>query len=111
VTERQNLVIQQGATFEFKVQVVGGPASLVGATAHMQARELKSSTDTILSLSTDDGLTIDAPARIITISIPAEDTAALDWVYPVPYDLELTAEGKTWRVIEGTMTLSKEVTR
>lgn len=107
----QDLVIQQGATFEFKVQVVGGPASLAGATAEMHIRELRSSANTLVALSTGSGLTIDAPTRIITILVSAAQTELLGWSHPAPYDLELTAEGKTWRVMEGTATLSREVTR
>lgn len=109
MTLRQDLVIQQGATFQFKVQVVGGPASLSGGTARMQIRGLRSDVDPIVDLT--DELTIDAPARIITITIPDEDTAVMDWVHPAPYDLELTVDGNVWRVMEGFATLSKEVTR
>lgn len=111
MTLRQDLTIQQGATFEFKVQVVGGPASLTGGTARMQVRPLALGTEVYLDLTTGAGLTIDAPSRIITISVSDEDTALLDWMYPALYDLELTVGGMTWRVMEGTVTLSKEVTR
>lgn len=104
----QDLVIQQGATFEFKVQVVGGPSSLAGGTARMTIRPNRATEEEPLVVLI--GLAIDAPTRIITIAMTAAETAALNWVHPAAYDLELDAESKTWRVIEGTVKLSKEVT-
>lgn len=104
----QDLVIQQGATFEFKVQVVGGPSSLGDGVARMTIRPNRATEEEPLVVLT--GLAIDVPTRIITIAMSAAQTAALDWVHPAAYDLELDAESKTWRVIEGTVRLTREVT-
>lgn len=105
----QDLVIEQGKTFEFKVQIVGGPASLAGGEARMTIRPNRANRDDqpLVELT---GLAIDAPTRIITIAMTAEETADMDWIHPAAYDLELDAEGKTWPVIKGTVRVSREVT-
>jgi hypothetical protein len=112
-TLQADLVIQQGVTFEFIVELVGGPVSISGFTAQMQVRPFKSSEEILLDLSTDpgDGLTIDAGTRRITISIDEAVTRGLSWEHPAVYDLELRGEDKEWRVMQGIVTFSREVTR
>jgi hypothetical protein len=112
MTLQQDLVIQQGVTFEFIVEVTGGPASIAGFTAQMQIRPYKSSTTILADLTTaSGGLVLDAPTRRITIAVDEAVTRAFDWTHPAVYDLELRGDSKEWRVMEGIVTLSREVTR
>lgn len=110
-TLTQDLVIQQGATFEFTVQISGGPADLTGFTAAMHIRDSKlDGAALLLDLSTGDGLTLDTALRRILIEIPDMVTGALDWMHPAVYDLEMEGDGNTWRLMEGIVRLSREVT-
>lgn len=114
-TLNQDLEFQQGITFKFIVEVVGGPTSLIGCTAAMQVRPFRTSDEILVDLSTaiDGGLTIDDDARQITILIDEDETRLFDWNSPAVYDLELddgTPNGP-WRVMAGLVKLSREVTR
>ena len=72
----------------------------------------KSASDVLLELSTaNGGIILGGLAGTITVVISKERTANVDWSSGV-YDLELTnAGGGTIRLIEGTVEMSKEVTR
>lgn len=110
----QDLTIQQGVTFEFTVEVVGGPASLVGCTAQMQIRPFRSSDIVLLDLidgETPTGLDIDTDTRRITINVDEADTEVLDWRLPAVYDLNLDDGTKEWKVMKGLANLERGVTR
>ena len=109
-----DLTVEQGATYQKTVtwkDSAGDPVDISGYSARMQFRARKSSTDTLLSITEADYITLGGAAGTIAISIPAAVTAALDFRRAV-YDLELvSAGGVVYRLIEGTVELSKEVTR
>lgn len=107
---RQSLVIEQGATFKFVVSIIGGPASLSGHTARMQIRPYAGSPDLFAELTTENGgLTIDTGNRLITIEIDWEDTALFSWMV-AEYDLEIEGDDVVYRVMQGSVKLSREVT-
>lgn len=82
-------------------------------SARMQIRERKDSADILLELTTDNGRLLLGTEGAITFNVEADDTAALDFDCAV-YDLELIEplpSTKVIRLIEGEITLSKEVTQ
>ena len=86
--------------------------SLVDHTARMQVRRtLESTGSPIISLTTEnERIELDGINGLITLSISAADSAAL--TSSGVYDLEIiTSGGLVSRVIQGTFTLSLEVTR
>lgn len=110
-----DLEIEQGATFTlemFYVDENGDPVDLSGQTARMQIRQYVSAPAVLLSLTTENGrISIDGPAGKIALLIDAEDSAAIDWRKGV-YDLEIVANPESViRFIEGSVTVSPEVTR
>ena len=86
--------------------------SLVDHTARMQVRRtLESTGSPIISLTTEnERIELDGINGLITLSISAADSAAL--TSSGVYDLEIIdINGLVSRVIQGTFTLSLEVTR
>jgi hypothetical protein len=110
-----NFTIEQGTTvsMSFAYQTsTGAVISLVGYTARMQARETVSTASTFIDATTENGqLSINGAGGIVTLSLSATVTAALDFRTAV-YDLELiSSAGVVTRMVQGTITLSREVTR
>lgn len=89
------------------------PLDLTGYTARMQIREKLDSTTFIKELTTDvgEGIEIDTANFKISITISATDTAAFTFSSAV-YSLELVSStGIVSPLLNGTLTLVKEVTR
>lgn len=88
------------------------PVSLSGCTARMQIRPSVSSATTLVSLTTaNSGVVLSNAAKTITLAITATATALLTFTKAV-YDLEIIdGSGIVTRLLSGTVTLSKEVTR
>lgn len=107
--------IEQGATFALKFakkDQAGTPIALTSYTARMQVRSSVASPDVMLELTTaNNRLVIDEAAGIVAINLLATDTADITWRKGV-YDLELEApDGTVTRLVEGVITISREVTR
>lgn len=120
ISGNYNILCEQGTTFTRVIAIeqptaedpeVYEPYSLVNHTARMQVRRTIESTTTLISLTTENGrISIDDVGGVITLSISAEDTAEL--TSSGVYDLEIIdGDGNVSRVIQGTFTLSMEVTR
>jgi hypothetical protein len=78
----------------------------------MQVRETYSSTTPIVSLTNGAGITLGGAAGTIAIVISATTTAALAAPFSGVYDLEIvSAGGVVTRLVQGTATVSAEVTR
>jgi zona occludens toxin (predicted ATPase) len=107
--------LEQGATllkpFVWK-DSNGVAVNLTGYTAKMQVRRNTSADDVLLELSTINGkLTITPLSGMVTMVFSATTTAAIDWTRG-KYDLELTSgDGTVTRLLEGEITVSKEITR
>jgi hypothetical protein len=77
-----DITIEQGSGFSLPLTYEAPEGSLVdftGSTARLQVRSKYSSTDTLIELTTENGgieLTEDGE---ITLSMPADDTAALSF--------------------------------
>jgi hypothetical protein len=106
---KYNLIIEQGATFSrtFTYKNSAGTAvDLTGYTAAAQIRSSFSATE-----KTDLTVSIPTPANgQIVVSLTATETAALTLESGV-WDLELTYGATVTRLLQGTYTLSKEVTK
>ena len=107
--------IEQGATFLKTItwkDSSGTAINLTGYIARMQFRRNKSSTTVLFSATTANGIiTLGGSAGTIVINIPATSTDDFSFSEAV-YDLELESSGGiVTRLIEGSVELSKEVTR
>lgn len=110
-----DLYIEQGATYDQPFvwkDGNGNPVNITGYTARMQIRKSVSATSVIIELTTENGrITLGGAAGTIDLLIDADDTAALEQFAGV-YDLELESNtGFVTRLLEGQVTVSKEVTR
>lgn len=107
--------VEQGATYQLDItwkQPDGTPVNLTDYTARMQFRKSKTSTDILFSGTTSNGIiTLGGAAGTISITIPASTTDDFAFRSAV-YDLELeSAGGVVYRLVEGCVQVSKEVTR
>lgn len=115
---KQNLFIEQGTTWRYPLALKAGatatsPAlNLTGYTAHMQLRSDIGSATAIIALTTANGrITIAPLIGQVDLVLSATETAALAFDRAV-YDLEIiSASGEVTRILQGSVTLSKEVTR
>jgi len=115
---RQNLVIEQGATFEFSINWMQSdettPVDLTGFTARMHVRTDIDAALTLLELTTENSrITLGGIAGTIKLSITATDTTALTFTEGV-YDLELIdtgGSGTVTRLTYGGIENRPEVTR
>lgn len=110
-----DITINQGETFQLTLtwkDSAGTAIDLTGYSARMQVRETYSSSSTIVSLTQASGITLGGAAGTIAILISAATTAALTAPFSGVYDLELVSgAGIVTRLVQGTATVSPEVTR
>lgn len=113
-----DLTIYQGATFQRSWSIVesGGdePIDLSGYTARMQIREKLKSETVVLELTTENGrITIDVGEEATTLSLYIDPaTTAGITVTKGVFDLELIdISDDVYRLMEGSVAISKEVTR
>ena len=88
------------------------PVDLSGYTARMQVRRSVSAADVLLEASTsNDRIQLDPLAGRVTLVLPADVTSAINWTRGL-YDIELVSpDGDVTRLVQGEITVSKEVTR
>lgn len=110
-----NITCEQGSTFVQTLTITDNATPPVARnlstyTARMQVRPDAESTTTLLDLTSAGGdMTLNS-SGVIVVTVSATNTAAL--ARGGVYDLEIEdAGGVVERVIEGTFTLHKEVTR
>lgn len=120
-----NITIEQGTTFYRLIDVMEpdvldpdeyDPFNLTGYTARMQIRRTVDNSTPMLSLTSPtvsgNGITVMDGANN-AISINMTDTTTSSLLTSGVYDLEIikTSTGAVSRLIQGTITLSLEVTR
>lgn len=117
-----DITIEQGATWQHSLTwneydennpptYVGAVKDLTGYTARAQIRRKKRSDTFFIELTTEnDRIFLGGVLGTIELALSAEETAALDFTTGV-WDLELEKDGIVIRLVEGAVTLSKEVTR
>ena len=112
---RYDLEIKQGATLSLTAtwkDSAGTAINLTNYTARMQVRATYDSSSTILSLTSAAGITLGGAAGTIAILVSAATTAALTAPFSGVYDLEVVSGGgEVTRLLEGTATVSPEVSR
>jgi hypothetical protein len=115
-----NIFCQQGATFTRIIDLqypdpvdpeIFHPYDLTDFTARMQVRRTISSSSPIVELTTENGMIeINALDGRIFLNMSPEVTSGI--TSSGVYDLEIESQqGVVSRVIQGTFTLSEEVTR
>ncbi len=111
---QHDFTLLQGATLDksFTFQSAGSPVNLTGYTARMQLRATVDAVSPLLDMTNANGkIILGSGTGNIRLLVSATDTAALNFSTAV-YDLELvTAGGVVRRLLRGTVTLDKEVTR
>lgn len=109
MAEIRNIYIDQGTTFSMSVTVSdqnGDPKDLTNYTAASQMRK-----SYYTSASTDFTTVIQYPLDgTVTISLTAEETSALKAGRYV-YDIEISSNEETLRILEGIVVINPEVTR
>jgi len=117
-TTANTVTINDINSLGFKEYISGGvieyntPVDLTGFTARMQIRAKIDDTAVIKELTTGNGaIAINNTTKTITLTIPAEETAAFTFSTAV-YSLEMVSSGgQVTPFCNGTITLVKEVTR
>ena len=109
-----DITCDQGATFSRVItwkNSNGTPIDLTNYTARMQVRSNYPSSTVILSLTTENsGIALGGVLGTITLAATATATGAIaadEYVY----DLELITGSNVTRVVEGSFTVTPEVTR
>lgn len=122
---KYSFVIEQGSTLDFEIQYKdanNSPINLAGYSGRMQLRQSVDSSDVIITLSSSlsaDGTglnfsgsngTTPPTSGSIGIYISAASSSAFTFSNAV-YDLEIVSGSRVTRILEGSVRLSKEVTR
>lgn len=110
-----DITIEQGATWNLVLtwKINGSAVNLTSYTGRLQARVDVDDSEVVLSLTTaaSGGITLGGALGTITLSRSATETAALATGEFV-YDLELQSMGgEVTRLVQGSLTVSAEVTR
>jgi len=108
-----NLIIDQGANFSSDITVKdanGNPFNLTGYTAEAKLAKGYSSTRTRTTMTSS--VASDPTSGIVSLSLTAAQTTALDAPERYVYDVEITqtSTGNVTRVIEGIITVRPNVT-
>ena len=105
----QNIYIDQGPTFSLSLVVndqSGDPKDLSDYTVAAQMRK-SYYTNTSINFTSEVSLPLDGE---VTISLTAVQTSAIKAGRYV-YDIEITGEDETLRVLEGIVVINPEVTK
>ena len=105
--------IEQGTDYDKPLvwkDSTGNPVDLSGYTARMQLRPSILSDTVLINLTTENGgITLGGNTGEITLHFTEANTSPL--VKGGVYDLEMVIGGKVKRLVQGTITVSREVTR
>jgi hypothetical protein len=103
---RQDIRIEEGANFLMTIDVSGYAGSLSGATALMQVRLSRDDDDVLLETTPS----VNEGTQQVIVNVPYADTEDLAW-RTGEYDVELTIGSERYRLVEGRVTVSPQVTR
>jgi hypothetical protein len=107
-----NFKIEQGATFNNTITYKNAASvaiNISGATITLKAKDNRSDTNFVITLSVDNGITLSNPsAGEFKISIPAATTAAYKF-NRADYDLDITLSGTVTRLLTGQIQIIKSV--
>jgi hypothetical protein len=105
----QNIYIDQGTTFSLSLMVNDQNGDLKDLTDYTAAAQMRKSYYTNTSVSFTAEITLPEDGEV-TISLTAVQTSAIKAGRYV-YDIEITGEGETLRVLEGIVVINPEVTK
>jgi hypothetical protein len=109
-----DITIEQGSGFSLPLTYEAPEGSLVdftGSTGRLHVRSKYGATDTLIELTTENGGIVLTEDGEITLSMPADDTAAFSFSRGV-YDLEIVPPaGEPYKIIKGNVFLAREATR
>lgn len=109
MSNKVDLIIDQGTTYSVELDLIddnGDVMALDGYTANSQIRRWYTSNNASATFTT----TINASAGKITLSLTANQSSNLVYGRYV-YDVEISNDAGTSRVVEGVITITPEVTR
>ena len=109
-----DLLIEQGATFDLSIvwkDNEDNPIDISGYSARMQIRKTYDS-DPVISLTSDSdgGIVLGGVDGTINIAIDAEATEGIE-IRRGRYDLELEFNEVVTRLLQGSVDISREVTK
>jgi hypothetical protein len=110
---KYSITCPQGSTlkYEFTYMIGRFPVDLTGYNARLQVRETHRSLNTLVSLTSGDGISLGGKKGTIQVIIPSEVST---YFHPTNYvyDLELVSpDGEVTRIVEGAFKVTPEVTR
>tara|TARA_R110000822_G_scaffold52078_2_gene135032 strand:- start:336 stop:686 length:351 start_codon:yes stop_codon:yes gene_type:complete len=110
-----HFVIEQGATFSQVLTLTDTAGQLVNltgyASAEMDLRLDPESSSSVLDLTTSNSrITLGGAAGTVTLTVSAADTADLTAGDGV-YDLEIVTGSNIYRVLEGTYSIRRNISR
>lgn len=109
-----DLLIEQGATFDLSIvwkDNAGTPIDITGYSARMQIRKTYDSAPVIsLTSAVGGGIVLGGVDGTIDITISANTTDDIT-ILRGRYDLELELAGVVTRLIQGSVDISREVTK
>jgi len=108
-----NFTLYQGADFDqtFTVTQGGTALNFTGYSAAMQVREAADSTATLLSLTSDSGITLGGTAGSVAVVITSAQSSAIS-SGSYAYDLELISGSNiVTRLLQGSFNVLGNVTR
>lgn len=105
-----NFILDQGATFTRQLTVKDNDSAM-DLTGYSVASKMRSTHDSSTVVGTFTCTISNASGGIITMSMPASTTAAIEEAIYV-YDIEITSPSSVvTRLMQGTVTVNPEVTR
>ena len=105
----QNIYIDQGTTFSLSLVVNDQNGDLKDLSDYTAAAQMRKSYYTNTSVSFTAEITLPEDGEV-TISLTAVQTSAIKAGRYV-YDIEITGDGETLRVLEGIVVINPEVTK
>jgi len=105
----QNIFIDQGTTFSLSLAVNDQNGDLKDLTGYTVAAQMRRSYYTTTSTSFTAVVSLPEDGEV-TISLTAVQTSAIKAGRYV-YDIEITGDGETLRVLEGIVVINPEVTK
>lgn len=105
----QNIYIDQGTTFSFSIAVSDQNGDLKDLSDYAAAAQMRKSyySNTSIDFTADVSSPLDGE---VTISLTAQETSDIKAGRYV-YDIEITSDTETLRVLEGIVVVNPEVTR
>lgn len=105
---KTNLTVDQGANFIYNIYLIDEDGNVFDISDYTGSAQLRRTYTSSNSVSMN--VSIDGAAGLISLTMNAATTSSLNQLRYV-YDLELTANNTTSRIVEGFITVNPGVTR